>query len=317
MPIGLGQIVLYSLLILLIFSVNTFTFSYLKEKRIEKKVLEITEKRYTNRREKSEKIYLEEGYVAKIGFLDKLDILIERSGLRKVIPFATSEIFIFFMLLVSILGYFVSKAFIYDFWIINLGISILILIGFYLFLYITSGKTYEKIDNILLLYINNLENFSGSINDIITLFERVIPYTKEPLKQYTEDFVNEAKSGNIKLAFRNFEKKIENRRFKNIIKNLEISSRHEANYEEVLKEARKTLKGYFGAKEDNKSTAKNGRVEIIMILFMGFIVMFIMKGFAPNLLFDLKSTPTGNYLIGFTMFLFLLIIWNFIKIDKN
>lgn len=314
---SIGLIILYSLLILLIFSVNIFTFSYLREKRIAKKILQITEKRYDDRRSKNEKIYLEEGYIDKTSVLDRLDILIERSRLKESIPFITSEIFIIIMVFTSILAFFISKFFIYDFWAINLGIAVLISIGFYLVLYIASSRTYERIDNILLLYINNLENFSGSINDIILLFEKVIPYTKEPLRQYTEDFVNEAKSGDINLAFRNFEKKIENRRFKNIIKNLRISSRHEANYEQVLGEARKTLKGYFETKEDNKTIIKNGRAETIIILLMGIAVIYIMKGIAPNLLFDLKNTVVGNYLMAFTVFLLLIIVWSFIKVDKN
>ena len=187
----------------------------------------------------------------------------------------------------------------------------------YIALYIASGLTYEKVDDGLLLFINHLENFSSTTDDVVTLFEKTLPYVKEPLKRYVEEFVNEAKSGDLKLAFRNFEKKVENKRFKSILNNLEIASRHEANYKDILGESRVILKGYFESKQRNKSIVQNGRAEILLVLLMAGVMIGVMSGITPNLLFDLQNTLAGNFIILYCVIVFIFIIWQFIAFDKE
>ena len=208
-------IALNGLLFLALFCVIYFTFLHFREKKIVKKALMITEKRYLSRKEISERVFLEKGNIDDMTFFEKIDMLIERSGIRSYVSFFNTELLILSMIILSIAGFFISKA-IYDFWVINLGVAVLVGLMCYIALYIASGLTYEKVDDGLLLFINHLENFSSTTDDVVTLFEKTLPYVKEPLKRYVEEFVNEAKSGDLKLAFRNFEKKVENKRFKSI-----------------------------------------------------------------------------------------------------
>ena len=309
-------ITLNGVLFLALFCVIYFTFSHFKEKKILKKALMITEKRYVNRKEIIEKVFLEKGNIDDPTFLEKIDILIERSGIRSYVSFFNTELLILLMIIFSIVGFFVSKV-IYDFWVINLGVAVLVGLMCYIGLYIASGVTFEKVDDGLLLFINHLENFSSTTDDIVTLFEKTLPYVKEPLKRYVEEFVNEAKSGDLKLAFRNFEKKVENKRFKSILNNLEIASRHEANYKDILGESRVILKGYFESKQRNKSIVQNGRAEILLVLLMAGVMIWVMSGITPNLLFDLQNTLAGNFILLYCVIVFIFIIWQFIAFDKE
>lgn len=309
-------IALNGLLFLALFCVIYFTFLHFREKKILNKALMITEKRYLNRKEISEKVFLEKGNIDDPTFFEKIDMLIERSGIRSYVSFFNTELLLLSMIIFSIVGFFVSKA-IYDFWVINLGVAVLVGLICYIALYIASGITFEKVDDGLLLFINHLENFSSTTDDIVTLFEKTLPYVKEPLKRYVEEFVNEAKSGDLKLAFRNFEKKVENKRFKSILNNLEIASRHEANYKDILGESRVILKGYFESKQRNKSIVQNGRAEILLVLLMSAVMIGVMGGITPNLLFDLQNTLAGNFIILYCVIIFIFIIWQFIAFDKE
>ena len=116
-------IALNGLLFLALFCVIYFTFLHFREKKIVKKALMITEKRYLSRKEISERVFLEKGNIDDMTFFEKIDMLIERSGIRSYVSFFNTELLILSMIILSIAGFFISKA-IYDFWVINLGVAV-------------------------------------------------------------------------------------------------------------------------------------------------------------------------------------------------
>lgn len=295
-----------------LFTLIYFTFNILKEQNILKKILDSLDNKYQERKARRKDFRLKEGNTEKINLIQRLDLLIERSNLRNKIPL-NSEVYIVGTLIIAILGFFTSKK-ISEVWIFNLIVFICVLLSSYLIIYIYSNAIYEKVDNNLILFINVLQNFSSTTEDIVTIFEKTIPYIKEPLKTYVQEFVNDAKiNGNLKIAFESFQDKIENERFKNIIKNIEISSRHEANYDEVLIESRSILKGYFKHKEKKKAIKKNGNFEIGICLSMSFYMVRMITGILPNLLFDLQNSIMGNCIILYCVFVMLISILKFAK----
>ncbi len=223
------------------------------------------ETNYQKRQELEEKIRREEGNVIKKGFIHHIDMMIERSRLRKKIPFLTTELYLVISVIVGLTCFILSKLFI-QFWVINVLIGIIAVFGMYLVIYYSSGFNFEKIDDqiiiavfgmYLVIYyssgfnfekiddqiitlINDIENFSNVSNDIVTIFENVADYLDDPLDEYFMEFVQYSReTGDIEGAFKNIEGKLENEKLQNLFKNLEIASRNRANYKELMKEARR------------------------------------------------------------------------------
>lgn len=310
--------ILYVLLFLLIFIAFKIITDTIYEKRVINHIVVNIELKYKNRMKAEEERKRVEGNRIEKGFFKEIDKMIERSGILERFHFLNTELYIFITVITSILVYFISQLII-GFWAYSLIISILVLFFSFLFIYYLSGINFEKIDNGIIGLLNNIENFSIASKDIVTIFENTIPFLDNPLQRYIADFVNMSKStGDIKEAFLLLEKKIENERLIDVFKNLEISSRHNANYTEIIKESRDTFKGYFKDKTDRKISISNGRSTIIGILGIGVIMLIAANNFTDGLLFYyLVNTNFGNILIGIGILIMFLALWSFLFLDRG
>ncbi len=286
------------------------------DNKITKIVIDSFEESYDKRCSKSDKQKLVEGNIEETNILRSLDIMINRSGIREKYSFFTTEVFIALTIVIVVSTYFLSK-FINNYWGFNLLIAMFAGLACYFSIYYLSGISYEKIDSQITNFINYLENFASTNVDIVTIIEKTSFYMEDPLKSYLEKFVTESRQGKIKLAFQNLVDKIENVKFQQLIKNLEIASRHEANYKEVVSESRIILKGYFKNKEKRKELIRNGRIELIMMLLISTLVLKMVADITPNLANDIFTTTEGAIFVVIGIILIGACIWLFLRIDRG
>lgn len=302
------------LLTVMAFSYHLYKFLY--RKNVIEKMVNDFETNYQKRQELEEKIRREEGNVIKKGFIHHIDMMIERSRLRKKIPFLTTELYLVISIIVGLACFILSKLFI-QFWVINVLISILSIFGMYLVIYYSSGFNFEKIDDQIITLINDIENFSNVSNDIVTIFENVADYLDDPLDEYFMEFVQYSReTGDIEGAFKNIEGKLENEKLQNLFKNLEIASRNRANYKELMKEARSIFSGYFDSKTKRKILISNGRAGIFTLLIVGIGMLYFVGLFIEGFTAYIINTFFGNVLMFLGIILFLYALWNFINIDR-
>lgn len=297
------------------------TIKYIQgSKAIEKSVVKVfsaTETKYKNRKAIEEAKMLEDGNQEKKSFIYKLDLMIERSGLRKKMPFLNTEVYLGLTIIVATLGYIIATL-ISGVWLLGAVVIMITVIIAYGIIYILSGIAYEKVDKTILTFVNILENYSGANDDIVSILGKTYPYLENPLKEHVEDFYNEVNSsGDTTRAFRNLEAKIENERFKEIIRNLEICSRHEANYQEIIKDTRVTLMDYLEAKQKRKAIINQGRIEILMSLGLCSVMVFMVSGFTPNLFNMLINSVIGNGILLYCIIVIGFCLWNIISFDKK
>ena len=96
------------------------------------------------KRAKRENLF-EEGNVENTSFFYRLDLLIERSEIRKKIPFLSTEIYLLFLGIISVIAFVIGNLI---FGLIGavLGITLSILI-IHSSLYILARLNYERVDN--------------------------------------------------------------------------------------------------------------------------------------------------------------------------
>lgn len=271
--------------------------------------------KYEERKKNREVYLLLEGEREEISFLEKVDLLIERSGLKSYAPFITSEILCVITVITALVSAIICMKVLGSI-VFSVPVFFTMILLVYLILKELSKITYDKIDDQVLIYINILENLTSTNSDIVEIMEKAIPFMKEPLKGFSKCFTFECKTGTtVEQAFRNFEKKIESKRFRQLLKNLEICSKYEANYKEILKKSRIIMKNYFTEKERRKKEVRQGRIAIVSIVFLGIVLFKLVLGINGDLISELKNTYIGNIIVAYNLFVLLFAVFKFITLD--
>lgn len=281
------------------------------------KIFNITESSYNKRKLKKEKLKIEEGNVKKNSLINNIDLLIERSHIKDKLPFFNTEIYISLTVILAFTGFIIGSI-LARYWLIGIVLGMSFVLALYSILYIASGLNYEKIDKEILTFVNIMENYSGTNDDIVTIIGKTYPYLQNPLRQYLEQFYNEATStGDITTSFRKLELRVENDRVSDLIRNIEICSRHEANYQEIIRDSRETIIEYLKAKQQRKAITISGRIELLVCLLLSAAMIYIFSSFVPNLMTSLRNDIKGNVILLYCVVIMGIVIWNTISFDKR
>lgn len=281
-------------------------------------VYERTREQEERRLSEQERIRLEEGVQEKTDFLYKLDMLLVYSNIKKWIPFMNTELFIGMTLILSVSAYLlVAKA--AGVWIFGILGAGSVCIGIYLLLYFLSGINYQNTEKSLTTFLNLLENYSITSDDLIHILHRTAINMEEPIQSALYECYAEATStGNTGLAMRNLQKKIEHEKFKELVRNLEICSRYEANYAEIIKDSRSLIQEHSAYSQERKSIINNARIEIMMIVGCCGLVFWMVDDFSSTgILNALLGTTAGNVLLLYCVVMLLIALWTVIAVDKH
>lgn len=291
----------------------------LKQRNFVGAMAENLNKRYENRKvlKKAQELY--EGSVNDESVISIIDNLFERSGIKTIFPFLTSEILTSITLIVAlIVGSIINFKF--NFWLYTLSGFIAVIFTVIFLLKFMSRITYNKIDKQIKPYINILKNLAKSNSDIVVIFEKSIPYAREPLKEYVTRFVFECKRGiPIAKAFKNFENKVENKRIKEFITNLNTSSNHNADYRKLLEKIRIIFRRYVYFKKKGQSAAKTGRFGIVAIAAFGVFIFGKMQQLTDgnvSLIEKLRGSAAGNFLLLYMLIVIIVALYVFLTLDN-
>lgn len=310
--------------IILLLSITLLTYEIMKYTNDKKlignaaiKIFNISEESYTKRKNKREQLQLEEGNTKDNSIIHSIDLLIERSHIKEKIPIINTELYIATNIILSVSAFIIGDM-IFKNIILALISGMITLLTIYSIFYIMSGINYNKIDSDVLTFINIMENYSGSNDDIETIIEKTYPYLNYPLKQYLEEFCNEVKrTGDLTVSFRNLEYKIENKKVRDIISNIEICSRHEANYQEIIRDSRENIVDYLKSKQQRKALINNGRMEILISLGMCIVMVVSFNSIVPHLLQTLQTSFIGNLILIYSVIIIGICLWQMISFDKE
>lgn len=292
------------------------TLISLKRRNFVGALYESFNKKYEYRKimKKAQELY--EGSIEEEKIIDILDNFVEKSGIKKIFPFVTSEILAAATLIIALIASIIVNLK-FKFWLYTIAAFIITIFTCYFLLKIMSKITCDRIDNQIMPYLGTLKNLSKSNADIVTIFEKSIPYARSPIKDYVQQFVFECKRGiPLEKAFKNLMDKVENKRFKELITNIMICSKHNADYRKLLNESKIIFKNYLSERKRRKSVAKSGRINILSVTGIGAFVFWILQSFTGSTLEKLKSSFIGNILLGYVLIVFIFALYKFLTLDK-
>lgn len=260
---------------------------------------------------------LEVGEEEDKSFILKLEKKIIYSGLKDSIPFLNATTFIIINIIFSVLAFIIgTKTLGIAMGMVMFGLVILIL---NVILSLKVSSSYQKVEDNVVTFINLIENFSKTDNDIINILSKTITYLEDPLRtQVEEAYLIGKKTGNSDLALNTLQKNIQHKMFKQIIRSLVICSHYEANYEDVIEDARDMLMEYLKGKKERAEIARNAKIEIGMLVACSIVVLIMMQSFlGTSIIGLLSSNLIGQGILLFTVILLGYMIYQMIFLGKN
>lgn len=135
----------------------------------------------------------------------------------------------------------------------------------------------KKEEEQLLALVNSVENVAAESDDIIYILEKSSRMIEGPLSEALIHTVATVKSGiQGAVALRQLESRIEHSFFKTFIRNLEISSRNNANYREITAQCRKLLAEQLENSKKLEQIYHQTRIRLLIILICAIICLEIM-----------------------------------------
>jgi tight adherence protein B len=270
----------------------------------EKKILRLRYRQYYKSIKKSK------------NYIEELDIKIEKANARNHIKILTAETLIIFNIILAIPAFILAYKLFYNV-IAALLISSCVFSIPIIILNIQGYKNAAKVDTQLVYYINILKNFCHIQDDIIFAIERSIPYLREPLKSYNICLVNEVKHGISPYdAFENYKNKVGNKRFKLLIKNLQLCIKYKGRYVEVLTKSKDVLKKYSIEKNRRKTESKNARFVIYAMVLVSIGIFYGVVVINPFLLIELRKDLIGQLIIIYNIAVYVYALYKSITIEK-
>lgn len=287
-----------------IFVLLYFTFSNLYQYFADSKVIRnalnemyrkmgVQEKLRIAENRKNKLIY---GKIDKIDWQTKLDLKIKHTGLRDKINWLSVEMFIAINVVLMILAFILGNIlFENPFYSLIMVVATPIIIN--LIMSILTIKRYNQTEDCVISFANIIENFATGSSDLIEVFEKVAPYMDKVLRVPLEKCVRTARTtGDVGLAIDELQENVEYEQFQTLVKNLEICSRYESNYTEIIHECREMLQIHLRDQRERKQIYRDGRIMILTLLGCGFLCVSMigetvdMEG---GILEFLLSSPSG------------------------
>ena len=108
------------------------------------------------------------------------------------------------------------------------------------------------------------------------IFGQISIYMNEPLRTVFDECGAEGRlSGDISLALLTMADKIEHPQFKQLIRNMEITSRHSEDIAGLVNDTRRSLRDYLKESSDRKAMLRESAINMVILLIMSYVVIAI------------------------------------------
>ena len=295
---------MYIVLFFLISITSYLLVDLLLSKNINKKITNFltykNEKYYTEfikQHEKNKKVKI----TAKLNIMHKINLLIEKSGLKRGL--LINQITIILSSCVSFIICYLLIFNIFKIVLLSIIISVPAILIPTLFLSLLAESRSKKIEKVMLNFLLQLKNYTQISNDIVYAFKQV--KTIEPLQSYIKKCLVELNSGiKFEKAIENLKEKITFEKFNNFFTNMQYCYINGGNFTELIKKNYRIISDIQNEKNMREQETMGARIVLIILIILDLFVYFsFIKNNYENYNIMIKSL-IGN----------IILYWNFISI---
>ena len=207
------------------------------------------------------------------GILFHLEQQLLYSGLTDKIPFLTPELWITGNLILVALCYTIGTILSNNWW---LGFLIILIfeVSVYLLQNLLVLRNYNAVDRELLKFLDFLGNYSITSGEVTIILKQISGYLEEPLKSVLEECYYEAQTtGDTGMALLSMAEKVQHPKFKELVRNMEISMRYSADFTILVSQSRKSIREHMRMRQEQKALASEAWVNILILGAMTVIIL--------------------------------------------
>ena len=152
----------------------------------------------------------------------------------------------------------------------------------------------------LMKLLDFLGNYSVTSGDVISVFGQVGKYVEEPLQSALEQCCVEAQTtGDVGLALLSMADKIEHPQFKELVRNIEVSSRYSADFSVLVAFSRRSVREYLKNCRERKNLLREAAINMVLLLGMSVFAMVTVNGLLEVSVWTIATgTIPGRIAIG-------------------
>lgn len=207
----------------------------------------------------------------------RLEQELNYSGLKRRIPFLTAEIWLVGNILFLTVA---SMGLLMGFGWKTMLVGVMGLVAAeYLFFYVCKSRAFRSVNSNLIKFLDFLGNYSVTSGDITGVFAQISRYVDDPLRTVLEECSYEAKTtGDAGLALLTMGEKIEHPKFKELVRNMEISMRYSADFSLLVHNSRRMMREYLRFDRERKGMMREAVINMTLLLGMSAFTLVIVNG---------------------------------------
>lgn len=251
------------------------------------------------------------------GKLYRLEQRLLYSGIHRKIPSLSPEIYIVFNLLFAVLAYF-GGSILTGNWGCGLVAVVVLELSLHLLINYFMMRNYNATDEGLLKFLDFLGNYSLTSGEITSVLGQVGVYLEDPLKSVLEECCYEAQiTGDAGEALLSMIEKIQHPKFKELVRNLEISMRYSADFTVLVSQSRRSIREYMRMRQERKALASEAWVSIVILGAMTVVILMALEALIGIPIEDIVwSTWLGKICMGGIGIILLLFYSQIRSMDK-
>lgn len=251
------------------------------------------------------------------GRLHRVEQILIYSGLTRRLPFLTPELWIVGNLALCA-GVYFSVLVLTGSWLGGLiGIAAL-QAARYLAVSLLMGRNYRAVNDNLLKFLDFLGNYSITAGEVTGICNQISRYMDEPLKSVLDECYYEAQtSGDSSLALLAMAEKIEHPRFKELVRNMEISARYSADFKTLVSNSRRAVREHLRTRQERKALINEALVNMLILGAMSiFILLTVEQLINASIWQMLLYTMPGRICLTVVGVIFILLYRQIRRIDR-
>lgn len=229
------------------------------------------------------------------------------SGFKRRFPFLCAENFVLLVIMTGS-GIFLTVSVFGGFWWSLAGVGIFLGVIWFL---ITFGKAAQMhaVNENLMKFLDFLGNYSVTAGDVISVFGQISKYMDEPIRSALEQCCVEAQTtGDVGMALLSMADQVENPQFKELVRNIEVSSRYSADFSVLVAFCRRSVREYLKNGRERKSLLREAGINLLLLLGMSVFALVTVNGLLEvsvwTILFHTWPGKIALGIVCFILFLF-------------
>ncbi len=209
----------------------------------------------------------------RTGVLYRIEQKLTYSGLTVKWSWLTPELWVLLNIMASALGYFAAALWTGK-WTAGLAAILVSQCLRSFCLGRMMSRNFRLVNDNLLKFLDFLGNYSITNGEVTSVLNQISRYLDEPLHSVLDACYYEAQTtGDTSLALLSMAEKVEHPKFKELVRNMEISVRYSADFVVLVNNSRRAVREYMRTRQERRALVREAIVNMVILLAMSAVIL--------------------------------------------